>query len=131
MSPRSLTLVAKHQCHCEQPEFATKFTLNARVQLLESVDEHESQENDVLRHLSCGQDRNDPFSKSHCRYSLDDQGLNRGWCSLGLFDIEQREGGFEPEQACYLTDVNSPGPFFVKRRRLPVQRTPPSCPYFH
>lgn len=44
----SLTLVAQHQRHGEEPEFTTEFPLDARIQFLEPIDEHESQKNDVL-----------------------------------------------------------------------------------
>lgn len=43
-----LTLVAQHQRYSEEPEFTAQFTFDSRIELLESIDEHQSQKYDIL-----------------------------------------------------------------------------------
>jgi len=63
----SLTFVAEHECNSQESVLRTQFTLHGGILRLESVNEEQCQNNDVLCHLSRRQDRGDPFHKASLR----------------------------------------------------------------
>lgn len=48
-----LTLIAQHQSHRKEAEFTAQFALDSRIQSLQPMDEHQRQEDHILRDLSC------------------------------------------------------------------------------
>jgi hypothetical protein len=57
------TFVAQHQCHRQQPIFATEACPGAIVHHLQSIDEQEGEKNDILGDLCGDEERLDPFPK--------------------------------------------------------------------
>ena len=76
------TFVTQHEGDGQESKLAAGSTLNGRVDGLESIDEHQGQEDDVLGHLGGGKDGGHPFTKAgggpgfgHQSEALDGGGL--------------------------------------------------------
>lgn len=91
--------VSKHQSNRQQSEFTSTLPFDARVEFLQPVDEHKGQQDDVLAHLRCRQDRGHPFLESQCGCDF----RNECWeAAQAVLNGVQLGCTLEPEQTCHL-----------------------------
>lgn len=95
-------LVAEHQCDCQQSVFATGLALYTGVGLLQLPHEQKGQEDNILSDLCRSQNGCYPFAKSNGGSRIRYEGLYLMWRRIGVCDLVEDLGAFEPEQACDL-----------------------------
>lgn len=93
-------LVPQHQSDCQKSEFASPFTADGWVESLESVDEHEGQQDHVLANLGRADDCGDPFPESYGWYGIPQEPASVGFVQWEVLGVLQRIRRLEPEQAC-------------------------------
>lgn len=62
------TFISQHQCNSQKPELASNLSLHSRIEFLQPVDEHQSQEDNILRDLSHRKYGCHPFAKPGRRH---------------------------------------------------------------
>lgn len=59
-------LVTEHKCHGEQTVLAARLSLDTRIELLQTVDEQESEDDDILCHLCRRKNGRHPLAEACC-----------------------------------------------------------------
>ena len=91
--------VSQHQSNRQQSKFTSTLPFDARVKLLQSVDEHEGQQDDVLAHLRRRQDRGHPFLEPQCGSDFGNEGRE---AFQAVLNGVQLGCALETEQTCHL-----------------------------
>lgn len=96
-----LTFVPEHERYREQPKLTPDFALDPGVQRFQTVDEHQCEQDDILRDLGHGEYCCHPFSEPCGRDRFGAQGryLMKRTCILNLVESGS---GLKPEEARYL-----------------------------
>jgi hypothetical protein len=79
--------VAQHESNCEEPVFTSRLALDGGIELLQTVDEKQCQENNILSHQSGGENCGDPFAEASRRSRILAQFPGRLQRDRRIFDL--------------------------------------------